>query len=146
MFNPFQHVNWKPDRNDLRCFARSLVVGFPVVALLFFIAGRLIHGTWDPVFPGRLALIGVLAGVVFWILPVVSRPFYIVWYAVSCAIGLVVSNLLLSALFYLIFTVIGILRRTLGRSPVQRHIARNASSYWIDAGAQSEARSYYNQS
>ena len=36
MINPFHEINWRPGPLDLRAFARSLMVGFPCLALLFF--------------------------------------------------------------------------------------------------------------
>src|ERR1043166_8992129 len=49
MVNPFKEVNWKPGLADLRKFARSLVIGFPCVAVVLLLAGRLHSqtGAWN---------------------------------------------------------------------------------------------------
>jgi len=38
MINPFKEINWKPGESELRKFAWSLIIGFPCLALVFFIA------------------------------------------------------------------------------------------------------------
>ena len=48
MVNPFKEVNWRPDVAERRKFALSLMIGFPCVALLFLLAGRLARGSWSP--------------------------------------------------------------------------------------------------
>lgn len=145
MINPFTHVNWKPDTIAIRSFARSLVIGFPVVALIFFFASRMLHGVWDQSFPLKLGIGGIIAGLLFWAIPTIARPFYLVWYAVSCTIGLVVSNTLLSVFYYTFFTVGGFLRRTLGKSPLQLDLDRSAPTYWQDIKPVEDPKSYFAQ-
>lgn len=146
MINPFKQVNWKPDTPALRSFAKSLVIGFPIIAILFLVGGRLLHGDWNTAFALKLAGGGVLAGGLFWLIPVIARPFYLVWYAVSCAMGVVIGNVLLSLFYFTLFTIVGILRRTLGTSPIQRGPKPGASTYWIDAPPAPEASRYFSQS
>ena len=38
MINPFKEINWKPAKTDLRKFAWSLIIGFPCIAIVFFLA------------------------------------------------------------------------------------------------------------
>ena len=44
MLNPFKEVNWTPDLGEKRKFGRSLVLGFPCMALMFLLMGRLRTG------------------------------------------------------------------------------------------------------
>ena len=37
MINPFKEINWKPDRAELKKFGVSLIIGFPIIALVFFL-------------------------------------------------------------------------------------------------------------
>ena len=41
MLNPIKEVNWQPDTAARRVFAKSLMIGFPCLALLFLVAGRI---------------------------------------------------------------------------------------------------------
>ena len=146
MLNPFQQVNWSPGTRELRSFARSLVIGFPVVALLMVLAGWFTRGTWDWGFPCKLGSAGIAAGLVFWVLPMLARPFYLVWYAISCSIGLVISNVLLGLIYYTLLTSAGVLRRAMGRTPIQKNLNRATPTYWIDAEPPPDTKWYYNQS
>jgi hypothetical protein len=145
MINPFKQVNWNPDYRELRTFARSLMIGFPVIALLISIAQKINHGTWNVEFPCKLAGIGLASGLVFFVFPFVARPFYLVWYALSCAIGLVVSNALFVVLYYTFFTGTGILRRMFRKSPIKKGLNPATPTFWLDAGEPPPPKRYYNQ-
>lgn len=145
MINPFTHVNWRPGTSELRSFAKSLVIGFPIIAGVFLLWHFFRQGDWSFGLPLKIAGYGAGAGLLFLLLPVVARPFYCVWYAVSCAIGLVVSNVLLSGFYYTVFTGIALLRRVFGTSPVSKGADKAATSYWHDAGPAPDPLSYYRQ-
>ncbi len=60
MLNPFREVNWNPDTTARRAFAKSLVIGFPCVALVFLLAGWLAGKGWNVSFALKLGGIGAL--------------------------------------------------------------------------------------
>lgn len=132
MVNPFKDTDWNPDLAARRTFARSLMIGFPIIAAVLALVGRLSSGAWKP---GLLwlALIGCAVGAVLWLLPQIAKPFYLVWYFAACCIGIVVSNLLLAAFYYTVITPVGLLMRALGRDPMKRRFDRMAKTYWHDA-------------
>jgi hypothetical protein len=123
MMNPFTEVNWNPDGAGRRKFAVSLMIGFPCIAVVLLLAGHFHTGIWKP---GLIWLgaIGFAAGLVFWALPGIARPFYVVWYFIGCCIGFVMGNLLLSLFFYLVITPIGWLKRMGGRGAVSKGFDR----------------------
>jgi hypothetical protein len=145
MINPFKDVNWHPNRAARRAFARSLVIGFPIVGLLFLLVGYLGSGEWSPVLSLRIGVAGLVAGLVFWLVPAIVRPFYVVWYALACTVSFVVSNLLMSAVFYGLFTTIGLLLRVAGRRSITKGPDRSAATYWIDAIPPAEPGRYFRQ-
>lgn len=51
--------------------------------------------------------------------PAVFSPFAKVWFGLSHALGTVVSKIILSFVFYLLVTPVGLLRRALGKDPMQ---------------------------
>jgi hypothetical protein len=65
---------------------------------------------------GRQGLItaAVVALVVTMTVPLVFRPLSVVWFGFSHVLGAVMSKLLLSAVFFLIVTPVGVVRRLLG--------------------------------
>jgi hypothetical protein len=145
MINPFKEVNWKPGRPELLTFAKSLVIGFPIVAMVLLVVGRLSSGGWNPSRPLQIGAIGAGLGVLLYLIPAIARPFYVVWYAVACSIGLVVSNLLLATVFYGVFAPIGLALRLVGRRPLQLSIDRSLSTYWLTVSPSSDRTRYFRQ-
>ena len=144
MLNPFADVNWNPGRAERRKFAVSLIIGFPAIAIFFSIIARLTTDAWKPFFLW-LGIIGFAVGVVLWLLPMIARPFYIVWYALACCIGLVVGNVLFSAFYYLVLTPMGLAMRLGGRDPLRRKLDRSTPTYWQDAEKVVDPKRYYRQ-
>jgi Saxitoxin biosynthesis operon protein SxtJ len=144
MLNPFKDVNWHPDLVARRKFAVSLMIGFPLIAAVLGGLGRWQTGAWNPFFLW-LGLGGLGAGVGFWLLPQIAKPFYLAWYFFACCVGLVLSNLLLGAFFYLVLTPIGLLVRAAGRLTLRKGFDRGKGTYWQDAEKDVPARRYYRQ-
>ena len=131
MLNPFKDTNWHPGTVEKRAFARSLIIGFPILAAVFAVVGFWRTGAW-PHGMLRLGLNGCGAGVVLWLLPQIARPFYLAWYFIACCVGFVMSNLLFAVFFYAVITPIGLVMRLLGRDPMTRKFDPAAASYWRD--------------
>jgi hypothetical protein len=145
MINPFQEVNWSPDTAARRAFAKSLVLGFPCVALVLLVAGWLAGKGWNVPFALKLGGFGAAAGVLFYAVPAVAKPFYVVWYALACCVGLVVGNVVMVLIFYLLVTGIGLIKRFGGRQAIRKAPDRQATTYWIDAPPAPEPKRYYRQ-
>lgn len=144
MINPFNDTNWNPDLAARRSFAKSLIIGFPVLALVFTLVGWLkTHAlpTWTP----WVAAIGAGLGIVLWLVPQIARPFYLVWYFAACCIGIVVSNALIAAFFYLVITPFGLAMRLFGRDPMTRQRDKSKASYWRDAEKAVDPQRYWRQ-
>ena len=144
MLNPFKDTDWNPDIPARRRFARSLVIGFPAIAAVFAVVG------WfkTHAFPGWtlwLGVIGAAVGAVLWLVPQIAKPFYLVWYFLSCCIGIVMSNALLAAAYYLVFTPAGLVMRALGRDPMKRRPDPQAKTYWRKAETVTDPARYYRQ-
>ena len=145
MVNPFLEVNWNPGHEERRKFAWSILIGFPCLATLFFIVGRMRTGAWSLNGPLKLAGVGAAAGLIFLMLPAIVKPFYVAWYAVACCIGLVVGNLALAAAFLLLVTPIGFLKRISGGSAIRKTVDRSAKSYWQDVKQPADPAQYFRQ-
>ncbi len=144
MINPFKDTNWNPGTAEKRKFAVSLIIGFPILAAVFALVAWLRNGAWSGGFVW-LALIGAGLGVLFWLLPQIARPFYLVWYFAACSIGIVISNLLIAAFFYLVFTPIGLFMRAFGRDPLQKRFDRSRPTYWHDVEKVVDGERYFRQ-
>jgi hypothetical protein len=53
------------------------------------------------------------------IVPQAYKPIAVIWYGVSRLLGTVISRILLSIVFYVVATPIGVLRRLLGKDSLQ---------------------------
>ncbi len=144
MVNPFKDTNWNPDLAARRSFAKSLIIGFPLLALVFGTSGWLKTHLW-PAWAPWLAGIGVGLGVAFWVVPQIAKPFYFAWYFVACCIGIVMSNLLLAAFYYLVITPFGLVMRLAGRDRMNRRWDSAKMSYWQDAEKVVDLQRYWRQ-
>ena len=145
MLNPFKEVNWQPDTAARRTFAKSLVIGFPCMALAYLVVVSPQTDAWNPMFALKLALFGAGAGVLFYAVPAIAKPFYVAWYALACCVGLVVGNVVLALIFYVLVTGIGLIKRLGGSQPIRKTPDRQAKTYWIDAPPAPEAKRYFSQ-
>ncbi|MGH8019079.1 MAG: hypothetical protein ACREIA_12455 [Opitutaceae bacterium] len=145
MVNPFKDVNWNPGPDQRRTFARSLLLGFPCLGALLSIIGRIATGAWNPAPAAYIAAAGAGLGALLLIFPGIARPFYVAWYAVACAIGLVVGNVLLGAIYFFIVTVLGCLIRIAGHRLIRKSFDKNASTYWRDAEPAADPERYFSQ-
>jgi len=92
-----------------------------------------------------LAAVAVTLGLAGLVRPAAVRPVFTVLVAITTPIGRVVSLLLLGAIFYGLFTPLGILFRMFGRDALQ--VKRPARpSHWLQKPEVTDARSYMRQS
>jgi hypothetical protein len=105
----------EPDRAGLRRF--GLVTG-GLLAGLFGLAFPLLAGRHIPVWPWAVG--GVLAA---WALaaPASLRPVYRGWMRVGGAVGWVNTRILLTLVFFVVVTPMGLAMRLLGRRPLSGH-------------------------
>jgi hypothetical protein len=144
MMNPFRDVDWKPDLAKKRKFAESLMIGFPVLGIFFALVAWFGLHRWNPIFLW-IGLIGLLLGLVLWLVPAVAHPFYLVWHFVACCMGFVIGNMLLIAFYYLVITPIGLCLRGLGKLSLQKSFNKNAPTYWRDVEKKVDLQRYYRQ-
>lgn len=146
MVNPFHEVNWRPDIQQRRQFAKSWMIGFPCLAVLVWLLGWLARGRWDAHLATGLwiAAIGAAAGLLLYLFPQIARPFYFIWYGLACCVGIVVSNVMLAGMFYLIITPFGLIR-CLFNADFLKTFDRQRTTYWHDAGPQPPPHRYFKQ-
>jgi hypothetical protein len=132
----FQHVQWHPDRRELRRFALWMLGGFAVL-------GAVAAWRTGAVGLGPLVLWGVgLALAVSAFLPGLGRAAYLAVYLVSGVIGYVISRVVLALIFYLVFLPIGLVLRVKGHDLLRR---RRPASMWLRHDQHRDPESYYRQ-
>ena len=78
-----------------------------------------------------LATAGVLLVAFGIAAPRLLRPVHLVWMALAVVLGYVMTRAILSLVFYLLITPIGLLMRLSGHDPMRRRLEPDAPSYWI---------------
>ena len=118
-------INWKPSARELRWFAGLLIVFFCGIAAVW----------WSRSGPTTAAVVMVtvatVVGLVGLAMPAAIRWVYVAWMVAVWPIGWVVSHFLLTAIFFGVFTPIGLILRAVGRDPMRKKLDRSAKTYWI---------------
>ena len=73
-------------------------------------------------------LIILLSGLSF---PIIVKPFYIFWISLSVVLGYIMTRIILTIIFCLLFIPIGIIIRLLGKDPLKERFDLSSKSYWI---------------
>lgn len=146
MINPFKEINWKPGIEELRKFAWSLIIGFPCIAIVFFLVKWMkTHAMPDANGFLMLGGIGAAVGLVSLLVAPLARLLYPIWYFLAACIGIVMANLIFMVMFYGLFTPIGVFMRLIGRDALNLKWKRSAASHWIDAPPAPPAEQYFSQ-
>ena len=144
MMNPFAEVDWNPDLRARKKFAVSLIIGFPMIAVVFSLIAFLKTHAFNHFF-FWLGIVGLAAGVVLWLLPQIAKPFYQVWYFLACCMGIVIGNVLFAVFFYLVFTPLGLCLRLRRNQGINKSFDKSRKSYWRDAEKPVDLKRYYRQ-
>jgi hypothetical protein len=93
-----------------------------------------------------LAAIGVAVGLMGLARPGFIRPFFVGAMKVTHPVGRLVSFLLLTLLFYVVFTPVGLIFRLIGRDPLHLRRPRACDTYLTPKLAPAGVQSYFRQS
>ncbi|HMI30851.1 MAG TPA: SxtJ family membrane protein [Candidatus Limnocylindrales bacterium] len=133
-------INKNPSRRDLIVFGLLFPVFTGLIgAGLYFRTGA--HEAARAVW-----IAGVLVALLYFAVPSLRRPFYLGWIYVTYPIGYVLSHVILGAVFYLVFTPVGLVMRMLGKDPLHRRFDRAAATYWVKHDPHSDQGRYFRQS
>jgi hypothetical protein len=124
--------NIKSTRRDLRNF--GFAVGGVILALGFFLLLK-----ERPAAPWLLGLGALLVG--FGVLfPAPLKPLQKIWMSFAVVAGWVMTRIILSVLFYLIITPIGLLARIMGKRFLDLTWDDSVESYWNRRETERHAR------
>lgn len=112
----------------LRSF--GLLVGAVFIGIALLVLWRR-EWTFEglPVWLGSAGFILVVLGLT---LPAALKPIYRVWMAMAVIMGFIMTHVILTVVFYLLITPIGLVMRGLGKDPLNRSIDTSSPSYWTD--------------
>ena len=123
-------VNRNPSHEELRKFGWAMLIGFSVLGAAAWTVYAARNG-WEPLlsWTGTTAQVASVClwslGVVLWILglavPGVAKPVYVTWMTVTLPMGIVMSTVMLSLVFFVLLPVFALI--------VRRHDQRCASTF-----------------
>ncbi|MFM9956798.1 MAG: SxtJ family membrane protein [Phycisphaerales bacterium] len=75
----------------------------------------------------------------------VARRLYTGWMRAAVPLGWTFSHVILGAIYYALFTPIGLLMRLRGYDPMERRWEKGRASYWIERSGTPETARYFRQ-
>lgn len=141
-------MNLRPDAATLRQFGWIALVGFGFLATiawnewLVFAFGL---GDARPIVAGAFAALAGLSALFSLVYPKANLPIYVGLTLIAFPIGFVLSYVIMGTLFYGMITPVGLLFKLTGRDPLHRRLEPDVESYWVDARAERDKKSYFKQ-
>jgi hypothetical protein len=114
--------------------------GLTIGIVLFIISGLLMY--YDKYAYQLIAIIASTFIGLGFILPILLKPIYFVWMTFAAMLGWVMTRVVLSLVFYLIVTPIGLLTRLLGEDFLALKKS-NTDSYWSNRDSNHEINQDY---
>ena len=114
--------NIKSEKSDLRKF------GITIGVILLIIAGFLF---WKEKESFQILLtFGVTLCILGIVIPFILKPIYWVWMIFATILGWIMTRVILSLLFYIIVTPIGLIPRVFGKQFLELRWDKSKKSYW----------------
>ena len=114
--------NIKSEKSDMRKF------GIAIGVILLVIAGFLF---WKEKELYQIFLtVGPLLFVLGFLMPALLKPIYWIWMLLATLIGWIMTRVILSLLFYIIITPIGLISRFFGKQFLELQWNKSKISYW----------------
>jgi hypothetical protein len=111
------------ERRSLRNFGLTVGIAFGVLAGLLFWRGRSHYIYFVPV-SAFFLLMGL-------IVPGLLKPIRRGWMTAAAAMGWVMTRVILTVLFFAVFTPLGFIARLVGKRFLHLAIETSAESYWV---------------
>lgn len=128
----------KTGPRDLRKFGLTVGAVFIALGVVLLLRHR-------PSYPYLLGVGAALSAFgALW--PRALKSIYIAWMALAFTLGFVMSNVILTLLFFLVVTPMGLLARLFGKDFLARKWDKRGASYWIPRARETKtAQSYERQ-
>ncbi len=133
-------IPFRPPARTLRQFAgvgAAVLTGLAVVQAAVYDRPGLASG---------LGAAAVVVSVIGLLRPAALRPVFVGMMVASFPMNWLVTRLVLAALFYGVFTPLGVIFKLIGRDALTRRLRPDADTYWVPKPAADGVRSYFRQS
>lgn len=141
---PLVKLNWKPNKKELRSFGAIFMGGFLLIGLVkylwpfeWFISKNETLGIW-------LIGIALVVGAIGLTGSRLALPLYWAWLGIAFVLGNIMSRVIISLIYFLLFTPMRVLGNLIGRDKLQLK-KRKTDSYWLDISLPKEVEKYERQ-
>jgi hypothetical protein len=131
-------ANFKPTTSEVRYFSLTLAVLAVIVGLVIGIAQEISLGVW--IGGGGLVLAAACA-----LLKPLGRLVFVLWAAVSYALGFVISPLIIAVIYYVVLTPIGLWARISGKDELRIRRQPITPTYLCDLDLPFDKESFHRQ-
>jgi hypothetical protein len=131
------NISWRPGPKELRKFGLVVIIGLSIIGAIFqFWVGNA-SAAYGVYIAAAVLGLPALTG-----LPI-ALPGYWVWMGIAFVMGNIMGRLVLSVVFFGLFTPMGLVRRLLNDRLQLR--AKGATSYWRDLPSDDDSIRYERQ-
>jgi len=127
--------NIKSGKRELRKFGIVVGIVLGLLGVLFLWRGKDTY-SYFLILSAAFLILGLAV-------PILLKPIHKVWMTLAELLGWLMTRVILSVLFYLVVTPIGLLARLSGKDFLDSKFDRNANSYWIPKGTVKFEKSNY---
>ena len=120
MFEEIKNI--KTVKKDIRSFSITFGIIFLIIASYLYFKEK-------DSFQLFIYLAGSFSGLGI-VFPIILKPIYMVWMIFSVILGWFMTRVILSLLFYIIITPIGLFLRIIGKDLLSLKEIKNKKSYW----------------
>ena len=119
----FGRINWRPDRDQVRSFAITLLPAAILGGIIFLFLAGWHTALW-------VAAVGAGLGLLSYLLPPFGRIVYWLWMGIGYLLGRITSPVFAALIFFLLVTPVGLIRRIGGRDPMELRRVAKRNSYF----------------
>ncbi len=128
---PLVEISWHPDTKALRKFGIVVIIGLGLIGLAFqFYWNRSEAAT-------SLYIAGLVLGLPALTGTFIGLPGYWLWMGIAFVLGNIMSRVMLTLVYYLLFLPTGLIRRSLGNDRLMLR-KRPGDTYWNDVDSDPE--------
>lgn len=138
------NLNWTPGKKELRSFGAIFLAGFVFIGLVkyFWPFERIL--TQNKTIGFSLIVLGLVVGAIGLTGTKLALPFYWLWLGIAFVMGNIMSRVIITAIYFLLFTPMRFLSLLVGRDRLQLKKPKT-DSYWLDISLPKEVEKYERQ-
>ncbi len=131
-------ISWRPDARALRKFGVVVIVGLALIGIAFQFWLDEVSVAYGLYITAAVLGLPALTGTV------IALPGYWLWMGFAFVMGNIMGRVLLTAIYFLMFAPIGLVRRMLGNDKLSLR-RPPVDSYWNDMEGEGESTRYERQ-